>query len=747
MKEGTPSCDNKVQASVATSEAENAETQRAWLGGDVANGELTPDDQSVSDETIQQYERENGFYVDNQYDADDEEDTFSEHEHDMLLEKYHFIFDVKPPFQLKNVMITETSYLGDSDTVAGETKCIDVDVMFILDNIAITIEEQNNVALEVNEDFPGFIHVQVKKDMVSLWKDYVVYLIDDEKNNFYLSSVKLQKRLFDKCCQESSSPLLDQDSLTSFISSHAGFKMPAETQEARADLVLCIPCEGWPSVAEGWFDRRRQWPPRRSLDRLRRVGYHLTAKPLPADHDSDGILFRISTAHVEKELMRMLNDKQLAIYQCLKSVIRKICDENVGVRLALHPYYLKTVTLWACEKHKLNYWQDTPAAVCVLHLLEDTLNCLLKGFCPNYFMPQYNLYSHVDRQCRHDAAREIQRFRQQPQILRECLSSFGFLDKDIDEMLELHRPQGTLRLSEFLLSLDPLLIIDSSSNTSEITTESTERLDEIAAEKPHTLDELLGDQQPADLMAALLEKTESLKKQYERPPPPSPPPQMISSTKEASRPLSSFSLRSYQSQTGSVATRDEWAMIYKTFNPYKTNPIKLYRPKATSRLFQPPTKSEVLRRLRKELHRNTTVVLGRKPSKYESSSLPVDATYSRTYDLQQSNPFDTVDNKLEESTSTLQSFTLDATRGRYSRLSAASAPDTTTRIDRINPLTGKVMFPTLRPRSAPAKTRWSRVLIGQQQHSINRSVTFIAERPVSSLDYGFSLDRLAQNDW
>ncbi|XP_078001545.1 uncharacterized protein LOC144454015 [Glandiceps talaboti] len=706
--------------------------RKAWGAQDIPNGELTPDDQSISDDTIQQYERENGFYGDNQYDADDEEDTFSEHEHDMLLERYQKFFDEKPPYQLKTILLTESSYLGDSDCLVEASENVDVDVMFVLDNIAFTEEQQEDVFLEISEDFPGFAQIQVRKHKVAQWKDFVVYLTDDDRNSFYLSSAKLQKRLLDVYQSESATSRLDPDALSAFISSHSGFRMPDDSSEVHADLVLGIPCEGWPTSANDWFRRKRNWPSRRSLERLHKVGYHLTAKGLSEDHDEHGIQFRISMAHVEKELMRLLNDTQMYVYQCLKSIIRKISDSNKTIRLALHPYHLKAIFLWACEKHKAVYWRETPGALCVLHLLEDLLNCLLKGFCPNFFIPSYNLYSHVSRECRYEAAREIQCFRQHPEILRDCLSSYGFLNKDMDEMLELHRPRGTLRLSEFLLSLDPLLVIESSTG-SDMTTESTERLDDDSFDKSLVDQQMEETVQPDPTFQETEQEWKRLfQKQYQRPRPPSPG--LIC---QPNRPLSNYSTRSQLSHTESITTRDDWAMIYRTFNPYKKHPIQLCRPTATSRIFQPPTKAQVYEQLRKELHRNTTVFLGRKPSKFTNPS--PDRCQSQMYDLHKSSTFKL--GNMNDSMSSIRSLNFDVSRGRHSRTSITSAPP-----PRIDPMTGRAMFPTLRPNSAPAKTRWSRVLIGTQSHSINRSITFLPERPTSSLDYGFTLSK-TDKDW
>ncbi|XP_006821170.1 uncharacterized protein LOC102805480 [Saccoglossus kowalevskii] len=678
------------------------------------NGELTPDDQSMSDDTIQQYERENGYYGD-QYDADDEEDTFSEHEHDTLMEKYQNLFDEKPPFQIKSIMVTETNYIGDGECVIESFDHVDVDVMLVLDNIAIK-DEEKDAFQEVSQDIPGFACVQLRREMVAMWKHFELYLTEGDFDGFYMSARKMQKQVFESHRKLFSNSVLDQETLSSFIASHAGFRMPDENMEARADLVISIPCDGWPSCAEKWFGRPRNWPSRRTAERMRRVGYHLTARSLNPECDRHGILFRISMAQVEKELMRLLTDKHMFIYQCLKSVMRKITDEYPAIRPALHPYHLKTVMLWACEKHRGIYWQDTPGAVCVLHLIDDLMNCLLKGFCPNFFMPQYNQYSHVNKTCRLEAARKIQLFRQRPEILRECLTRFGFLDaENVDQIVDTRRHKATLKLSEFLVSLDPLLFSESSTG-SEFTTESTERLDDEVFEKP-PVEHVPGSQKE-------IEPTQMMEKSQLSQQSPLNPRHAV-----PHRPVSSYSSRSFLSQTESVGTRDEWTMICRTFNPHKKQQMRLHRPTTTARIFHTPTKEQIFERLRKELHRNTTVKLGKKPSKFTNPDT------TELYDLEKSLSFQ---DKLNESTSTLRSFSANNRGQQQSRCSTVSAPS------RLDPVTGKITFPSLRPQSAPALTRWSRVLINGT-YSINRSPLLISDTPVSGMDHGFVINK--ENGW
>lgn len=174
-----------------------------------------------------------------------------------------------------------------------------------------------------------------------------------------------------------------------------------EETEDPADIVFCIPCNGWPSTASAWKTRHRisDWP---SEDLIRAAvagGYHLVDKPHPR-HPENGHFLRISFSRSECLLMSSLNEVQKRVYALLRKMKKLIVRNNskrehVAHGSVLSTYFFKTAMLWLCEERPKEFWEYENVPIAVKEILVKLLVWFVEKNCPNYFIPENNMLDHL----------------------------------------------------------------------------------------------------------------------------------------------------------------------------------------------------------------------------------------------------------------------------------------------------------------------------------------------------------------
>ena len=76
-------------------------------------------------------------------------------------------------------------------------------------------------------------------------------------------------------------------------------------------------------------------------------------------------------------------------------ILKEIFEEHLSIPKILSSYHLKTIVLWASEKHPGDFWESANSATCFLGL-DDLLHCLATQQLEQFFVKSVNLLSHPD---------------------------------------------------------------------------------------------------------------------------------------------------------------------------------------------------------------------------------------------------------------------------------------------------------------------------------------------------------------
>ena len=150
------------------------------------------------------------------------------------------------------------------------------------------------------------------------------------------------------------------------------------------DLVPAIECESWPSVAEEWITREREWLPKPIIDKIVKDGFYVVPKSSPGGDPK--LEWRLSFSKAELTLAENRTDVQKKCYYIFKSVVKENLDSDI-----VSTYHLKTLMMWAIEQNPPEYWKENNVGQAVLGLLDDLLQAVEKGFLAHYFIKEINL--------------------------------------------------------------------------------------------------------------------------------------------------------------------------------------------------------------------------------------------------------------------------------------------------------------------------------------------------------------------
>ncbi|RXM94352.1 Protein MB21D2 [Acipenser ruthenus] len=129
------------------------------------------------------------------------------------------------------------------------------------------------------------------------------------------------------------------------------------------DLVPVVSFRGWPAVAQGWLMENHFWDGKITEEEAI-SGFYL----LPCCSASS------------KELL------------AAKAIISKLISRP---KAAVSPYHLRTLMFWACDRLPSAYLSKEGTGPLLLGLLDELASALLNKSCPNYFLPQCNMFEHL----------------------------------------------------------------------------------------------------------------------------------------------------------------------------------------------------------------------------------------------------------------------------------------------------------------------------------------------------------------
>ena len=159
------------------------------------------------------------------------------------------------------------------------------------------------------------------------------------------------------------------------------------------DYVLCLPCHNWPDVALPWSFRCRQkrWPPESVVSMIIKIGCHvvpISSQPSDSERDAE---WRISFAAAERQLVYAMSHCQFVCYGFLKLILKELINENDSLP-CLTSYSIKTVMFWVIQNNSHLQWIPCNLLTCLWTCFKLLIFWVYKGECPNFFIPQNNMF-------------------------------------------------------------------------------------------------------------------------------------------------------------------------------------------------------------------------------------------------------------------------------------------------------------------------------------------------------------------
>ena len=172
---------------------------------------------------------------------------------------------------------------------------------------------------------------------------------------------------------------------------------PARTEEETdftpaCDNVIALRCNKWPACATEWLTRRRPYncPSKKLIDYFKTLGcfFVCVGHPLSSEKDKE---WRLSFSLQERYLVSHFNSVQLKCYILLKIIKKELISKAIGEN-SLTSYHCKTCMLYMIESTPTHFWTADNFLICVCECLKEILKYVETGFCPNYFIPDENMF-------------------------------------------------------------------------------------------------------------------------------------------------------------------------------------------------------------------------------------------------------------------------------------------------------------------------------------------------------------------
>ena len=165
-----------------------------------------------------------------------------------------------------------------------------------------------------------------------------------------------------------------------------------------SDNVYCLNCASWPDIAAKWLTRERRhgWPSTEELETCKSLGFLLVPKGHIHSDDAEK-QWRISFSRQERFLVVQFNSVQMKTYVLLKLINKEMIWPNIKED-SLSSYHCKTCMLYLIENTPSSFWIPENLAACVLMCLRQILLCVIADNCPNYFIPEENMFDRISKE-------------------------------------------------------------------------------------------------------------------------------------------------------------------------------------------------------------------------------------------------------------------------------------------------------------------------------------------------------------
>lgn len=182
-------------------------------------------------------------------------------------------------------------------------------------------------------------------------------------------------------------------------------------------------------VTRNWFNRQRKWPSIWEISSELNKGFIILKPSFEEKLNYDTTEMRYSFSHLERKLISLQSEKQHLVFYIFKSMIyrwlKPIDPEKIS------SYIGKTVMLWTCEQHPQDHamW-DNPIVDILQSLFQILFDNFVKGFLPNYFVPEINVLEQIPLSMREEMILVVK------DILENILQYFPDNTKDVYATIE-----------------------------------------------------------------------------------------------------------------------------------------------------------------------------------------------------------------------------------------------------------------------------------------------------------------------
>ncbi|KAK3083409.1 hypothetical protein FSP39_021849 [Pinctada imbricata] len=176
------------------------------------------------------------------------------------------------------------------------------------------------------------------------------------------------------------------------------------------DRAECIYFPSWPDIANNWILRNRiqSWPSHDIMRNIIMQGCHVVPIGDQSSfyHEHE---WRISFSMAERTLMHSLNHVQFLTYNLLRLCLKRIIAK--GSPDVLCSYFMKTTLFYTAENTPSQLWQVENIDTCFKTCLSVLYDYVYHIYCPNFFIPEYNMMkrkvNHTNRQPLLDIIRSL----------------------------------------------------------------------------------------------------------------------------------------------------------------------------------------------------------------------------------------------------------------------------------------------------------------------------------------------------
>src|SRR6218665_2997668 len=247
--------------------------------------------------------------------------------------------------------------------------------------------------IESCQRYPGFVLLRLLGEMTYNWKHKKYDFKQTAESGKYMR-ITLDS-LANSNLKQFRRDLYNHATLPSVVTGPA-IKYPTDSSFSLGrDTVRSIFCPQWPKEANNWPIRSRKhgWPTNDTIFDVVRNGCHVVyVQPRACRWDKQQ--YRLSFSVAEVILLQSWTQLQQIVYHLLRffakrELIRENCPKEDEV---LCTYHLKTLMLWTCEEMPSEWWNSSSAIAICCALLQFLSDWLQRKYCPNYFIPEANLF-------------------------------------------------------------------------------------------------------------------------------------------------------------------------------------------------------------------------------------------------------------------------------------------------------------------------------------------------------------------